>query len=83
MPQTLYNLWYPDPNRTNPLPEIDLTNVDLENLAQKMLEQQQTCPHLNIQRWGPSYTARPDGSDHKTDGYICNDCGLSSERPIR
>ncbi|MBT4174088.1 hypothetical protein HOC80_05545 [archaeon] len=83
MTEQLYNLWHPDPDRTNPLPHFNLEGVDIERVVQEIKLQQNNCPHQNVQRWGPSYTTRLDGSQNRFNAYICNDCGLSSTRPIR
>ena len=55
---------------------------DLADAVEAIFGMQKTCPHNNVQRWGPSYTMRFDGSYRKFDSYLCKDCGFSSDEPI-
>ncbi len=61
---------------------VRLSRSDLEKAFQEIKLKQESCKHSNVQRWGPSYTMRADGSFRKFDSYNCRDCGLSSADPI-
>lgn len=79
-----YDLWNPPPldERTDPFEGIDMDESKVQEAFQEIMERQKNCSHDDVQRWGPSYVPKHDGSYRKIDGYHCKDCGLSSDEPI-
>lgn len=63
-----------DPNNS-PLKDIEIDkSITPEMLEARLKEAQAKCEH-DMQRFGPSYTARQDGSYKRFDESICLKCG--------
>lgn len=59
-----------------------LREIEVESFKANLKNKQDECSHENVQRWGPSYTSKPDSSYRKVDLYHCKDCSLQSDTPI-
>ena len=53
----------------------------LESSITEIAERQQHFMHQKTERFGPSYTLRPDGSFREHDNTFCYDCGHSAPTP--
>ena len=54
-------------------------SITPEKLERSFKEKQEKCKH-DLQRFGPSYTARDDGSQKEFDESICLKCGYQPEK---
>ncbi len=79
------SLWTSKPEDwEDPFKGITIDEATLEAAVKdgidKIRQEQEKCKHSNVQRWGPSYIPRIDGSHRKYDSSICLDCGKSIDQ---
>ena len=57
------------------------TSITPEELERRINEAMKNCDHNEMQRFGPSYTTRADGTQREFDESICMKCGYSPKTP--